>query len=265
MAYRLIAIDLDGTLLTKEKNIPQRAKEDIIEASKKGIKVILCTGRTKQGMIRFYKELELDSLMIASGGAEVFDSSEKALFTKYLDPVQAKELLIFAYENGIHGQVYMDDKLMFKERSKYSELYEKRYGRPGLVVPDLLEKEIITPKVLFVAEEERMPWIRSSVNEKFPMLATMRSDPMYLEMTDPAVSKGAGLRFVAGYYGIDRKDIIAVGDSEIDLSMLEIAGLSAVVENAEETAKRHADIICPSNEEAGVADLIEKYFLEAEN
>lgn len=263
MAYKMIALDLDGTILTREKNIPQKVKDTVSKASEKGVKVVISTGRTRKGAIRFYEELGLDTLLIASGGAEVFDSSGNAVFTSYPDPSLVKELLLFSRELGVHSQVYMNDELIFMERNKYADMYEKRYGYPALVIPNLIEKRVITPKVLFIADADKAPEIRKAVDKKFPMLATMRSDPMYIEILNPGVNKGAGLKTVAEYYGIDRSDIIAVGDSEIDLSMLEFAGLSVAVANAEPLVIEIADAVFPSNEDAGVADLIEKYILEA--
>lgn len=261
MAYRLVAVDLDDTLLTSERTINRRVKQSLRKAAEKGVKVVLCTGRTKKGAQRFYDELGLDTMLITTGGALIYNGSE-ALYTKYLDPEIAKKLLIFAYDNGIPANVYMNGELVYKERNGFTDIYEQQYGHRGIMVPDILEREIITPKVLFFVTSENMNDVRKAAEREFPMVQALRSHTNYLEFSDPEVSKGAALKFVAERYGINRNEIIAFGDTEIDIPMLKFAGLGVAVENGDPAAKRAADIVCPSNDEGGIADIIEKYILE---
>jgi Cof subfamily protein (haloacid dehalogenase superfamily) len=256
MAYRLAAVDLDNTLLTSERRINQRAKGSLL-------KVVLCTGRTKKGAQRFYDDLGLDTLLITTGGAQVFDG-EDAVYTNNVDPALAKKLLIYAYDNGINVNVYMDGELVYKEKNGFTDMYEQQYGHAGLIVPDLLEREIVTPKVLFFVEPENMPAVREAVEKEFHMLSIVRSHSSYLEFSAPGVNKGAALEFAAGRYGIERNEIIAFGDNEIDVPMLKYAGLGVAVENADPAAKQAADIVCASNEDGGIADVIEKYILEGQ-
>lgn len=261
MAYRLAAIDLDDTLLTSERRINQRAKEALLKAIRSGVKVVLCTGRTKKGAQRFYDDLGLDTLLITTGGAQIFDGGD-AVYAKNVDPGIAKKLLVYAYDNEIYANVYMDGELVYKERNGFTDMYERQYGHVGVIVPDLLERDIITPKVLFFVMPEKMQAVRKAVEKMFPMLSIVRSHSSYLEFSDPEVSKGAALKFVAGRYGIKRNEIIAFGDNEIDVPMLRFAGLGVAVENADISAKQAADIVCASNDDGGIADVVEKYILE---
>lgn len=261
MAYRLAAVDLDDTLLTSERNINERSKKALLKAAQMGVKVVLCTGRTKKGAQRFYDELGLDTLFITTGGAQVYEGGE-AVYTKNVDPLVAKKLLVYAYDNGLYANVYMNGELVFKERNGFTDIYEKQYGHQGIEVPDLLERDIITPKVLFYVPSEKMPVVRDALKKEFPALSVVRSHPDYLEFSDPEVSKGAALKFAAQRYGVGRNEIIAFGDTEIDVSMIEFAGLGVAVENADPSAKQAADIICASNNNGGIADVIEKYILE---
>ncbi len=263
MAYRLAAVDLDDTLLTSDKKINGRAKESLLKAAQSGVKVVLCTGRTKKGAQRFYDDLGLDTLIITTGGALIFDGDD-AIYTKNVDPGLAKKLLVYAYDNGLYANVYMDGELVYKERNGFTDIYESHYGHRGVMVPDLLEREIITPKVLFFVPVENMPAVRESAEKEFPMLSIVRSHPDYLEFSDPEVNKGAALKLVAGHYGIKRDEIIAFGDTEIDIPMLKFAGLGVAVENADAAAKQAADIVCASNNDGGIADVIDKYILEGQ-
>ena len=264
MAYGLIAVDLDDTLLTNERIINLESKEALYKAADLGIIVVLCTGRTMQGAQRFYDDLGLGNLIIVSGGAEIFDPQGNALYTQNLDPALVKKLLAYAYENDIYANAYIDGVLVYREKTAFTESYEKRYGHSGIEMPDILTRDIITPKVVYYTGADRMASVRETVNKKFSMLSIRRSFSAYLEFSPPDVSKGNALKLVAEHYGIERKDVIAFGDAEIDIPMLEYAGLGVAVENGDPEAKKAADIICASNDDAGIADIINKYILEGQ-
>ena len=264
MAYKLIAIDIDDTLIDDNGHIPARVKNAVRQAVQAGTYVVACTGRTKTGAQRFYDALGLDTYFITSGGAEVFDADGHAVFSQPVNPLLVRKLLEYADEAGVHAQVYIDGDLVYREKNDCAVIYEKSYGFPGIVTPDLLDrKEIITPKVLFVTDSDLMDAFQKRTEEMFPMLAVRRSKPIYLELTQPDISKGKALKFVADAYGVDQKDVIAVGDAEIDHSMIEYAGLGVAVANADERLKKIADIVCASNNDGGIADVIEQYILEA--
>ncbi len=263
MTYRMIAIDVDDTLLTDDLCIPLRVSRAIRKAVEKGVRVVLCTGRTKKGVQRYYDELGLDTLYITSGGAEVYDAAGHALFTRGVDPPLVKQILEYANEHGLHAQVYIDGELVYREKNKYSALYEKPYGHAGIVEPNLIElPKIITPKVLFVIDTDKIAAVKKDVEMRFPMLTIKQSKPEYLECAHPSVNKGEALAFTANHYGVDRQHIIAIGDTDIDIPMLEYAGLGVAMANANPHVRQAADIICPSNQQGGVADVIEKYILE---
>jgi Cof subfamily protein (haloacid dehalogenase superfamily) len=263
MPYKLIAIDVDDTLLNSDILIPERVSRAIHEAIRRGVRVVLCTGRTKKGVQCYYDELGLDTLLITAGGAEVYDGQGHVLFSRGVDPALVTRILEYADRYDIHAQVYIDGELVYREQNRYSDYYERFYGHPGIVEPDLLKMpQIVTPKVLFVTDEDKIAGIKADVEQLFPMLTIKQSKPMYLEFAHPSVNKGEALAFVASHYGVDRRDVIAVGDTDIDIPMLEYAGLGVAVANATEAVQRAADVICPSHNESGVADVIEKYILE---
>ncbi len=262
--YKLIAIDIDDTLLTDDIKITDRVHKAIKDAESKGVIVVLCTGRTIKGGERFYHQLNLDTLFITSGGAEIYDANRKRVHEDELDPALVKQVLQYADEHDIHAQVYIDGELVYKERNMYSDIYEIPYGFPGISVPGLMDQEVIvTPKVLYVLDADRAPAVKKEVEKKFPSIAIKTSKPMFIEFASVGVSKGVALKFVADYYNVDMKDTIAIGDSQIDAPMIEAAGLGVAVQNAPAALKEIADITCPSNEDDGVAYVIEKYILEA--
>jgi Cof subfamily protein (haloacid dehalogenase superfamily) len=266
MPYKLIAIDVDDTLLTSDITIPVRVSRAIHEAANKGVYVVLCTGRTKKGVQSIYDELGLHTLMITAGGAEVFDGEGHVLFSRGVEPPLVKQILEYTDRNQLHAQVYIDGELVYREKNRFSDYYEKFYGHPGIVEPNLLKMpQIITPKVLFVIDEDKIAAVKEEAEKLFPMLTIKQSKPVYLEFAHPSVNKGEALAFTASHYGIDREDVIAIGDTDIDIPMLKYAGLGVAMANAVPAVQEAADIVCPSNNEAGVAFVIEKYILEAGN
>ena len=264
MAYRLVAIDIDDTLLTNEGKILPRVKHAIQKAAQNGVYIVLCTGRTKKGAWRFYDALNLDTLLISSGGAEVYDVHGNPVLLRPVDPQLTKEILTYAYENGLHAQVYIDGELVYREKNSFSDTYEELYGFPGIVMPDIMEqRHIVTPKVLIIAQENQIPDIRKQMEERFPTLTIIRSKATYLEFSDAQATKGAALQWIAKHYHISRDEIIAIGDAEIDISMLQYAGTGIAVANADPETKEAADMISASNQDGGVADILEKFILEA--
>lgn len=263
MYYKLLALDIDDTILNDEQKITPRVKSAVQKALSLGVYVVLCTGRTKKGALRFYNELELDTLFAVSGGAQIYNAAGALLFQEYIDTSIVKELLSFAYGKNIHAQVYIDGELVFKERNAHAEKYERLYGFPGIEVPDIMRMQNInTPKVLFVVEEDKIAAVQEKTGKLFPRLKIVRSKPEYLEFVSPNVNKGSALEFIASYYDIKRERIIAIGDSQIDVPMIKYAGLGVAVKNAAPDVKKAADYICASNTDEGAADVIEKYILE---
>ena len=266
MAYKLIAIDLDDTLLDSALKIPARVKEAVKKAADTGTYIVLCTGRVLKGSRRFYDELGLKTAMVTTGGAEIYDADGTCIYKQTVDPAIVRELLAFAQENNVHFQVYIGGDLVYHEKNKYLEGYETANGFKGIEMPNLLElEEIRTPKVLLISDPERMDGLQAAAKERFPMLNVNRSKPTYIEFSSPGVSKGDALKFVAAYHGVKEAETIAIGDAEIDIPMIKAAGLGVAVANATPITKQAADIICPSNDENGVAFVIEKYILEAQN
>lgn len=264
MAYKLIAIDLDDTLLNSSLEITPRVKNAVTKAAESGIYIVLCTGRILKGSRRFYDALGLKSAMITTGGAEIYGEDGACIFRRTVDPAAVKELLAFAIEQGVHFQVYIDGDLVYREENKYIGGYEKANAIKGVVMPNLLElDEIHTPKILLISDPERMDDLQETAKQRFPMLNITRSKPVYLEFSSPGISKGDALMFVAKYYNLNKEEIIAIGDAEIDVPMIKAAGLGVAMANATPITKQAADYICPSNDEDGVAYVIEKFVPEA--
>lgn len=263
MSYKLVAIDLDDTFINSKRQFTKRTKEAVNQVIKKGIPVVVATGRTYKGVSKYIKRLNLKSSIITCGGAFVVDRHGKIIHQSQVSHQQAKQVLEYAKSIGIHAQVYFGNDYVFCKHSDYAKIYEDFYGFPGVVIPNLLEhSDLTTPKVLFIAEPEKIQQIKKEAEPLFPDLMVAISKPFYLEFNNPKANKGSALELLANRMGIRREEIIAIGDSEIDLSMIEYAGLGVAVENAIPSVKDKADFITYSNDDEGVAYVLEKFVLE---
>jgi len=263
MHYKLAAIDLDDTFIDNSHNFSQRTLEVVKKTIEKGNYIILASGRSYRGLKAHYDILSLDSPLITCGGTIVTDTDGNTLYSSVVPHASAKKVLEFAEERGLHSQVYFGDNFVFNKESEFSRLYERFYGFPGVINPDLLSlPDLSTPKVLLIDTVEKIQAVQKEAEALFPELSIATSKPYYLEFYNPNASKGKALEFLGEYLGIKREEIIAIGDSGIDLSMIQYAGLGVAVENAVPAVKEAADYITFSNEEEGVAHILEKFMLE---
>lgn len=262
MDYQLIALDIDGTLLDSEKKIRPRVRQAIQKAVERGKIVMLSTGRMYRAMKQINDELGLEAPCITYGGAQIVDKGNIV----YQCPVPsdlAKEFLEWAHEKHMHAQIYIYDDFVYEKENEYAAGYGEFFGFPGVEFPNLRKLHtIITPKILCIGEiDEVTEWIPVAQERFGRQLRITRSRPMYMEINNPNASKGAALESYIKGMGIAREACIAVGDASIDAPMMEYAGLGIAMGNSDEKTKSIADYICPSNDEDGVAHVIEKFML----
>lgn len=262
MKIELIALDLDDTLLDEQIKISPKCEKAVKMASALGIKVILTTGRNYICTIDFIRQLELDTPVITNGGAEIYDSEGKLIFMRYLTAEMAEELMGFAAAEGVHFQIYRDDCFCFEKEDEFCALYSSFNGLKGMEIPDLRYRSHETPKLLLIDHEEKICELREKAEKVFGNKYNISiSKPWYLEFNRADASKGAALRYLTEMYGFKRENVMAVGDGQIDLSMIEYAGLGIAMANSHEVVREKADFITDSNGEDGVAKAIEKFIL----
>lgn len=262
MSYKLIALDIDDTLLTPEKSISDRVKKAIREASRAGVRVVLSTGRAYMGVLPILQELELQTVAIVTGGAGVVGADGRVFHECVLDAKRIQRVLNFAHENNVHVQVYFENKFGYEKACVYADEYAEYYGMQGVLLPGLRENPIASPKALIISEPERIRELRIDAQGKFEDIKLTHSRSIFLEFLNKKTDKGVALKWVAEYYNIPIEKTIAVGDSEIDLNMIKCAGLGVAMQNSIPEVLQAADYITKSNEQDGVAHVIEKFILE---
>lgn len=258
---RLIASDLDGTLLNNEHKISEYNKKIISEVHKKGIKFILSTGRPTSAAVKFLDDLNIETDMISFNGAMITDRNGKILYEDNLESDIGKELIDIAKKYKVYYQGFLGERWNISDsKSEWLNFYisiaqinNYNFGFENI-------KDFSFSKFMFIGENNILKEIVLELdkNLKDKVYYTF-SRPVYLEVHSPNVSKANALSFLLNKYNIKRENIMAFGDNNNDIEMLETAGISVAVENAENIVKEKAKYITKSNIENGVGYFINEY------
>ncbi len=270
--YKLIACDLDETLLDSDHKIPARVREAIAAAGELGVKFVPATGRPYGTVTDVLEELGLngadDEYVISfNGGALTRNSDPEPLRKSELDFEVAERLWRYGIEHDLCIHLYTLDPVYLWNYYDWERVYIQ--GRMNIVETheptlDFLRGTPLT-KILFAdtdldnLREREAELAAAGVTRD---LDVVYSSNRYLEFNPHGVNKGAGLAALAELLGIDVAETIAIGDNTNDLAMIRAAGLGCAVANASDDAKAAADYVCADDNNAGgVAEVIEKFIL----
>lgn len=261
MEIKAVAIDLDGTLLNSKREISGFNKAIIHKLVKKGIKVYLATGRLYKSLYKYKKFLELDSFVIASNGALLIDGkTDKVLMEFGLKEKQLKTLIKIARENDIHLNVFQGDNWYVEKLREEVKLYKNSSGLDyKLKNFDDLKEELI-PKVMFIAEHEKLLNIEKKIEVLELPVYKAFSKPHYLEILNQGVSKGNTILKLLEKEGIKASECMAFGDGFNDFEMLNEVGMGIIMKNAPEKLKEKFEFIAETNDDDGVGKFLKKYF-----
>lgn len=262
---RLVAIDVDDTLITPELTISQPVKEAVQAARRMGVTVTLATGRMYRSALPFARQLGLDLPLIVYQGALVKHSKTgETLWHRPVAKSVAGEVLDFLRQENLHINTYLDDHLYMEKMDDTSLGYMGLAKVPVSLIRNhksLLEKGEPT-KILAIGKPEHLASLVEPARERWGGdLFVTRSKPHYLEFMDQEAGKGAALAFLAEQLKIDPSEIMAIGDSYNDLDLLEYAGFGVAMGNAPDEVKARAQWVAPSNREDGVAVALGKWVL----
>lgn len=261
---RLLAVDLDGTLLDDRRQLNPESADAIRRASKQGVVVVLASGRIFPSMRPFAKALGLTGPFVCANGGHVIDPSGEELHFHSLNQEARKVIIEFALNKGLHLNAYTRDELLFLQETSWSQVYRSRVRA---VIPRVAKTEELLSasisKMMLVGEPSEMAALRSEIEPRLdPNFARVtESEPEYLEFLSPQAHKGSGVAAIAQMLGIRQEETAAIGDYLNDIEMLQWAGISAAVENAARETRAIADVLVESNENGGVARFIDSYVL----
>ncbi len=268
---RLVALDMDGTLLAGDKTLSLVNKNAINRAIKEGIYIIPATGRPLAGLPEKLLENPGIKYAICSNGASILDIKKKEII--YRRDLK-KETVLKIIENlrsfDIMPDIFAEGKIMAENRNM------KRLSE-FLIPPDMLsyirDTRTCVDSIFQYAQEtgdhiEKINLFFKSLEQRKIVEGRLReisgltltcSLNQNLEINDKGVNKGEGLKWLTGHLGLSMEQVMACGDSDNDIDMLKAAGLSVAMGNGSDAIKKMADVVTLSNEEDGVYYAMEKY------
>ncbi len=262
MTYKLIAADLDHTLLRTDGTVSDFTRETIRQCMEAGVGFTFATGRMYCSALPIARRLQLELPLITYQGALLKCLDGDVMHALYLPQELAGELEEILRKSGMHYNIYSDETLYFSTFRQRMMDYARHIGVVPLAVPKCLDNIQVTQYGVY-DEPEAITEIRQRIIEQFgDKVHTVVSGGHFLEITHPLAQKSYGLRQLAEHLGIARDEIIAIGDNNNDLDMLQYAGLGVAVDNAVPVAKAVARRLTASNDEDGVARLIHELILK---
>jgi len=271
--YPLIMSDYDGTLLRSDMTIAEETKDMIARYVADGGIFVLSSGRMTPSIINEARKLSLKGMVAAYNGAEIVDiQSGERLFQGYLPVNEAIEICRKMEAMGLHFHVYDGDNFYSNDGGELFVLYEQVCQVKGNVIADVPLSQWVEKRQLKVVKiVALMPFeTREKVYERMydafgDDYLVLRSAKFLVELCDKRYSKGTALQYIADYYGIDRKETVAVGDNQNDLAMLQAAGVGLAVKSAEESLRGKIEFFDATNDENAVGKIIEEYGYTKEN
>lgn len=267
MNYRMIALDLDGTLNNDQKVITQKTKDALIAVQKQGVVVVLASGRPAPGLKRESDALELDKyhgLLSSYNGGKVVDAATKEVLYEKSVPNQTAVKLLKHMENYPVTPIVDDGKDYYTtDRKGFMIEFESRLNNLGIrIVDNVADNVDFSPvKILIAAPNDYLAPVTEQIKEPFRNeLSFVQSTPYYLEATVKGINKASSLQAVCDLLDIRQEEVMAFGDEENDIKMIQFAGLGVAMGNACDKLKKAADEVTLSNNEDGIAHTLEKYF-----
>jgi 5-amino-6-(5-phospho-D-ribitylamino)uracil phosphatase len=263
---RLLALDLDGTLLTSTKTISPPTVEALRAATRDaGVRVVLASARPPRTVLPFYEQLGLDTPMINYNGALVYDPRSRRVVMHLPIPLKtAREIVRLA--RRLHRDVLVSAEILDRW---YTDRLDKRYltETAKLMGPDQVApmgKWLTEPvtKLLFLAGADRITELGRRIAEALPHQVSMvQTEGHLLQVMHVTVSKAQALRCVAAELCVARENVMAIGDNANDVGMLQWAAIGVAVGNATPEVKAVARLVTAGNDEDGVAQAVRQLIL----
>jgi len=266
--YKIIALDIDGTLASSEHKILPETRNALVAAQEKGLKVVLASGRPTPGMMHLAKELKLDEfggfILSYNGGRITNIKTGEVVHEVFLTPEEAHEVYDLAKENSVNIMAYDGEDIITEDDDEYIQL-ESHINTMPLKRTDDFKKAVVnhTIKTLTTGAPEVIAEVERLYVEKFgDRFSICRSMPFFLEVMPQGINKALSLGRLLSKLAMTPEDMVACGDGFNDIEMVKYAGLGVAMGNAVDEVKAVADYVTRSNDDNGIVDVIEKFIFE---
>ena len=259
---KLIALDMDGTMLDGESRLTERTKRALRAAQDAGIRVVAATGRMYPSAMIHINDVGIKGACIFYNGALIRDTATgETLYQRYLGRELAADILSFFHDRGWYVQMYCDDRLVvMDDADERCKFYENICGQKAVALGERFWTcGCDSAKMLGVSfDKELFSKMCEDVRREFgSRIYQATSWNAFIEMVHPSVNKAESLRRVCELYGVAREDVMAIGDGGNDAEMIRWAGTGVAMGNARDAVKEAADIVAPPNTEDGSAQIVE--------
>lgn len=262
---KLIAVDLDGTLLDSKHELSPRTEAALKAAIDKGVQVVLATGKTRASAQPIIDRLGLKSPGIFLQGLAVYESDGTLRYQQTLDAALVRQVITFAEDRGFVVVAYAGGRILMRADNAVSETLTA-YGEP---MPEAIgpiqniADDMPLNKLVLFGDPKRIKALRWQLSMQLNGSATLTQAqvPSMVEVLPPGASKGTTLKRLLKDMGIAPENVLALGDGENDIAMLEVAGIGVAVGNADEKLKAAADHVVATNDAGGVAEAIVRFVL----
>lgn len=272
MNIKLIAIDMDGTLLNSSNKITERTKKAIAMAKGKNVEVVLATGRVLKSALYYADLLSLDSYIAACNGAILVDNHGNDLYRKPIEKKKLEKIMEVGHDMSVYFHFYNEDT--FFTRTYVKEIVDYYSSPSGKFTGQSIDVDIYKSiediakrvdldifKFLFIDNDlDKLEKLKKRL-ASIEGISISKSWANNLEVMEEGVSKGRSLEHLCQLMNIPLGNTMAIGDNENDLSMLEIAGTSVGMGNGAKSVLEKVDFITSDNDHDGVAEAIEKFVL----
>jgi len=258
-------VDLDGTARSRRLGITPGVRGAIAAARARGVRVCVATGRMWRSAEPWIRQLRADSPAILYNGGQVLEfEAGRTVYERRLPATAARAALqLIRHLPDVQPHLYLDDRVLVERPHPLTDAFTADDGLTAEVVPSFdacLEAD--PHKILIIGPEARVANLQRSVREAALPVHAVQSEPVYLEILPPGVSKGEALRAVCDALGLELERTIAIGDNWNDVEMIEAAGLGVAMGHAPEGVRATAGYVCGTAEEEGVREVIERFVLK---
>lgn len=268
MKYKLLVLDIDGTLTNSQKQITAKTKKALMKAQAKGVKLVIASGRPTCGVTPFAEELKLSKYggyILSFNGAKIINcETNEVLYDKSIPQEMLSYIYDLSKENKVNLLTYEGNTVITEEpNDQYIEI-ESRINKMEIKKVNSFKDYVQFPvtKCLMVADGDYLSTVETKVREKLgDKLNVFRSEPFFLEIMPKNIDKAYSLRQLLEKLGLTKDEMIACGDGFNDKSMIDYAGLGVAMENAQDAVKEVANYITLSNDNDGIASVVEEFIL----
>ena len=260
---RLIATDIDGTILIPEKQFTKGVKDCIKSLQDCGIKVVLVTGRMKAAAELVARELGLSTPVISYQGGLIKENG-KTLYERYLTGTESEKIIEWAHSEKIHINLYNND-ILYSENNNYEiqRYCNRQHVNYKVKLFSRIKKDKVN-KILAIdySDAERINKFEKELPKVFPELYIVKSTPYFLEFSNPEASKFCAVSFLQNHWGISKEETLTIGDQNNDIALLEAGGVKIAMGNATDSLKSMADYVTDTVENDGFVKAIKKFVLK---